>query len=97
MVDSGDQSDRVPDGNSYQRVATFRFWYDDGQWEWNPEAARLDGYTPGTITPTTELLAAHKHPDDRASFLTLVDEMRARRTRFRVGTASSTCKAASTQ
>lgn len=26
---------------------------------------RLHGYQPGTVTPTTELVLSHKHPDDR--------------------------------
>ncbi|NUS45356.1 MAG: ANTAR domain-containing protein [Mycobacteriaceae bacterium] len=47
-------------------VGTFRFWYADQRWEWSDELARLHGYRPGQVVPTTELLLSHKHPDDRA-------------------------------
>lgn len=30
----------------------------------------MHGYAPGTVEPTTELLLAHKHPDDRAQVAT---------------------------
>ncbi|MGE2834819.1 PAS and ANTAR domain-containing protein [Mycobacterium sp. SMC-4] len=43
----------------------FRFWFVGERWEWSDEVARMHGYEPGTITPTTELLLAHKHPEDR--------------------------------
>ncbi|MGY4099947.1 PAS and ANTAR domain-containing protein [Nocardia sp. R16R-3T] len=43
----------------------FRFRFADQRWEWSDEVARMHGYTPGEVTPTTELLLSHKHPDDR--------------------------------
>ncbi|MQY30870.1 hypothetical protein NRB56_64740 [Nocardia sp. RB56] len=49
-----------------QKVGSFRFWFDGQRWEWSDEIARMHGYMPGVVTPTTELLLAHKHPDDRA-------------------------------
>ncbi|MEU8895555.1 PAS and ANTAR domain-containing protein [Nocardia sp. NPDC048505] len=49
-----------------QSVGTFRYWFDDERWEWSDEVAEMHGYAPGTITPTTELLLTHKHPEDRA-------------------------------
>ncbi|WP_033247097.1 PAS and ANTAR domain-containing protein [Nocardia carnea] len=47
-----------------QQVGSFRFWFADQRWEWSQEVAELYGYDP-TVEPTTELLLAHKHPDDR--------------------------------
>ncbi|WP_063712733.1 PAS and ANTAR domain-containing protein [Nocardia concava] len=47
------------------RAGSFRFWFAPQRWEWSPEVFRMHGYTPGEIEPTTELLLAHKHPDDR--------------------------------
>ncbi|WP_282778589.1 MULTISPECIES: ANTAR domain-containing protein [unclassified Nocardia] len=44
---------------------SFRFWFATQRWEWSPEVYRMHGYAPGEIEPTTELLLAHKHPDDR--------------------------------
>ncbi|KIA61348.1 PAS and ANTAR domain-containing protein [Nocardia vulneris] len=46
-------------------TGSFRFWFATRRWEWSPEVYRMHGYTPGEIEPTTELLLAHKHPDDR--------------------------------
>ncbi len=48
-----------------QRVGRFRFFLDDERWEWSDAVARMHGYEPGTVEPTTELLLQHKHPDDR--------------------------------
>ncbi|MEB3984097.1 PAS and ANTAR domain-containing protein [Mycobacterium sp. 663a-19] len=46
-------------------VGSFRFWFADERWEWSDQVARMHGYEPGSVTPTTELLLSHKHPDDR--------------------------------
>ncbi|MGW4244188.1 PAS and ANTAR domain-containing protein [Nocardia sp. NPDC004722] len=46
-------------------VGSFRFWFTTRRWEWSPEVYRMHGYDPDEIEPTTELLLAHKHPDDR--------------------------------
>lgn len=54
-------------------VGTFRFWFVTQRWEWSDEVARMHGYEPGTVEPTTELLLAHKHPDDRAHVQELLD------------------------
>ena len=43
----------------------FRFYFRDDRWEWSPEVARMHGYRPGSVEPTTELVLSHKHPEDR--------------------------------
>jgi hypothetical protein len=43
----------------------FRFYFDDRRWEWSDQVQRLHGYEPGTVTPTTDLVLSHKHPEDR--------------------------------
>ncbi|WP_084522560.1 PAS and ANTAR domain-containing protein [Nocardia inohanensis] len=48
-----------------QTVGWFRFWFADERWEWSDEVAEMFGYRPGTVTPTTELLLSHQHPEDR--------------------------------
>lgn len=48
-----------------QRVGRFRLLFDGERWEWSDAVARMHGYQPGEVTPTTELLLSHKHPDDR--------------------------------
>jgi len=54
-------------------VGTFRFWFVGQRWEWSDEVARMHGYEPGSVVPTTELLLSHKHPDDRAHVQDLLD------------------------
>ncbi|WP_201788937.1 hypothetical protein [Amycolatopsis orientalis] len=46
-------------------IGSFRFHFADQSWEWSDDVARLHGYAPGTVQPTTELLLSHKHPEDR--------------------------------
>ncbi|MFE7744621.1 PAS and ANTAR domain-containing protein [Nocardia sp. NPDC057455] len=57
--------DRVIGTGTPQSVGGFSFWFDDQRWEWSHEVAAMHGYRPGSVTPTTELLLTHKHPDDR--------------------------------
>ncbi len=54
-------------------VGSFRFWFVGQHWEWSDELARMHGYEPGTVEPTTELLLSHKHPDDRGHVEDLLD------------------------
>jgi PAS domain S-box-containing protein len=58
----------------YLNVGTFRFWFVGQRWEWSDEVARMHGYEPGTVVPTTKLLLSHKHPDDRAHVQDLLDD-----------------------
>jgi hypothetical protein len=62
-------------GGAPQRVGWFRFHFDDQRWEWSEQVQRMHGYEPGTITPTTELVLAHKHPDDRGQVSATIDEI----------------------
>jgi len=57
----------------YLNVGTFRFWFVGERWEWSDEVARMHGYEPGAVVPTTKLLLSHKHPDDRAHVQELLD------------------------
>ena len=54
-------------GGAPQLVGTFEYRYDTGTWSWSDTVARLHGYEPGTVEPTTELVLSHKHPDDLAA------------------------------
>lgn len=60
---SGEIEQALAAGGS-QRVGWFRYFFDEDRWEWSPEVQRIHGYEPGTVTPTTELVLSHKHPDD---------------------------------
>ena len=65
-----------------QRVGWFRFYFEDQRWEWSEQVQRMHGYEPGTVTPTTELVLAHKHPEDRHEVAKTIDEMLAARRAF---------------
>jgi len=71
-----------------QRVGWFRFYFEDQRWEWSEQVQRMHGYEAGTVTPTTELVLAHKHPEDRREVAKTIDEMllarRAFSTRHRI-------------
>jgi len=47
-------------------VARFRFDAVEDTWWWSPAMYALHGFSPGEVVPTTALLMAHKHADDRA-------------------------------
>lgn len=65
-----------PSGSVPQlNVGSFRFWFVGQRWEWSDEVARMHGYEPGSVEPTTELLLSHKHPDDRQHVQDLLDHL----------------------
>ncbi|WP_293341300.1 PAS and ANTAR domain-containing protein [Mycobacterium sp.] len=59
--------------SQHLNVGAFRFWFVGQRWEWSDEVARMHGYEPGAVVPTTKLLLSHKHPDDRAHVQELLD------------------------
>lgn len=69
-------------GGAVQRVGWFRFHFDDDRWEWSPEVQQMHGYPPGSVTPTTELVLSHKHPDDYRHIAHTIEEIRRTRQAF---------------
>ena len=65
-----------------QRIGWFRFYFDDGRWEWSPQVEKMHGYLPGSVTPTTEMVLAHKHPDDYRQIADTLDLIRQTRQAF---------------
>nr|WP_272945565.1 PAS and ANTAR domain-containing protein [Mycolicibacterium aromaticivorans] len=59
-----------------------RYFFADDRWEWSDEVARMHGYEPGSVTPTTELVLSHKHPEDRDELLELLQRIRHNREPF---------------
>ena len=59
-----------------QRVGWFRLYFDDDRWEWSPQVEKMHGYLPGSVTPTTEIVLAHKHPDDYRQIADTLDLIR---------------------
>lgn len=55
----------VPSSVGPAQVGAFTLWFARQRWEWSAPVYRMHGYAPGEVEPTTELVLAHKHPDDR--------------------------------
>ena len=53
-------------GSTTETVGTFRYDLDGDTWWWSPGVYRIHGFQPGQIVPSTALMTAHQHPDDRA-------------------------------
>jgi PAS domain S-box-containing protein len=58
--------DRALLGGEPARVGRFTYNYTADSWVWSSTVARMHGYEPGEVKPTTELVLSHKHPDDLA-------------------------------
>lgn len=59
-------------GGPPQRVGRFEYRYDSDIWAWSDTVARMHGYQPGEVNPTTDLVLSHKHPDDVAQVRALL-------------------------
>ena len=62
-------------GGEPQQVGWFRFYFSDQRWEWSENVYRMHGYEPGTVTPTTDLVLAHKHSDDHGEVAATIDDI----------------------
>lgn len=47
-------------------TGTFHFSRDTRTWTWSEQVYAIYGFAPGAVLPTTELILAHQHPEDRA-------------------------------
>jgi PAS domain S-box-containing protein len=65
--------DRALLGGATQRVGTFEYRYDTDTWTWSDEVAKMHGYEPGEVQPTTGLVLSHKHPEDLAHVKALLE------------------------
>jgi PAS domain S-box-containing protein len=63
-------------GGAPAQFGWYRFHFDDERWEWSPEVARIHGYEPGSVTPTTRLVLSHKHPDDLEQVAATLENIR---------------------
>lgn len=69
-------------GDAPYRVGWFRFYFDDQRWEWSDEVQRMHGYKPGSISPNTELVLSHKHPEDRPAIAASLEDVLANKKAF---------------
>lgn len=68
-------TERALAGGTGQPAGWFRFYFTDQRWEWSEQVERMHGYPPGGVTPTTELVLSHKHPDDRGQVAATIDQI----------------------
>jgi hypothetical protein len=54
-------------GSTTETVGTFRYDLPSETWWWSPSVYAMHGFEPGDIVPTSALMTAHQHPDDRAA------------------------------
>ena len=69
-------------GGTPHRAGWFRFYFEDQRWEWSDQVQRMHGYESGVVTPTTDLVLSHKHPDDRAQVTATINDMISNRQAF---------------
>lgn len=67
----------VLSGGHAHDIGRFQFFVAEQRWVWSDEVARMHGYRPGQVQPTTELLLSHKHPDDRAKVADILQRVQA--------------------
>ena len=53
-------------GSTTETVGRFSYDVPTDTWWWSTSLYTIHGFTPGEIVPTTALMMAHQHPDDRA-------------------------------
>ncbi|KAA0102516.1 ANTAR domain-containing protein [Mycolicibacterium sp. P1-18] len=76
-------------GGPPQRTGRYEYRYDTDAWMWSDTVARMHGYEPGEVVPTTDLVLSHKHPDDLVEVRALLSQSSAPfSSRHRIITAS---------
>jgi hypothetical protein len=61
-------------GDTKQSIGQYRLEIGTGAWWWSPQTYRIHGFEPGEVVPTTDLVLAHKHPEDRDRFRAVLDQ-----------------------
>ncbi|ACZ30432.1 putative PAS/PAC sensor protein [Xylanimonas cellulosilytica DSM 15894] len=62
-----DLHDALTGGLAY-RTGEFRYDVSTDTWWWSDEVFRMHGFEPGELVPTTAMILAHKHPEDRERY-----------------------------
>jgi hypothetical protein len=76
VPDGDSPAEQALTGGTLQAVGWYRFYFADERWEWSPDVEQIHGYQPGTVTPTTQLVLSHKHPDDYHYIAATLDDIR---------------------
>lgn len=57
-----------------QQVASFVYRVQEQAWSWSDDLFSMHGFAPGEVVPTTDLLLAHKHPEDVARAAEVIEQ-----------------------
>jgi PAS domain S-box-containing protein len=72
-MDNDADLDRILTSGAGAKVGSFRLLFAEQRWEWSDAVAAMHGYSPGEVVPTTDLLLAHKHPDDKTTVAAVLE------------------------
>lgn len=61
-------------GSTVEQVGQFSYDAPNDTWTWSDEIYLMHGFGPREVVPTTALMLAHQHPDDRSTTVTAVLE-----------------------
>ncbi|MFJ3408281.1 PAS and ANTAR domain-containing protein [Promicromonospora sp. NPDC090134] len=67
-TDDGTREDRVEEvlvRGDRAPVGRYRLDLTTGRWAWSDQVYAMHGFEPGQVVPTTPLMLAHQHPEDR--------------------------------
>jgi hypothetical protein len=72
MPDSAQDAVTALVGSTAECVGQFRYDVPTDSWWWSTSLYTIHGFTPGEIVPTTALMMAHQHLEDRAAAIELI-------------------------
>jgi hypothetical protein len=74
MPDSAQAAITALTGSTTETVGRFSYDVPTDTWWWSTSLYTIHGFTPGEIVPTTTLIRAHQHPEDRARAVQLITD-----------------------
>lgn len=82
MPNAPERPERSPSVRTRRPVGQFSYDAGTDTWWWSDDVFRLHGFEPHEVVPTTALVLAHKHPDDRDAARAVLREATATRAPF---------------
>ena len=77
MSDPSEIARALTAGAASTLLGRFRYDVPTDRWWWSDEVYRMHGFEPGEVVPTTAMILAHKHPEDRARYATALSRAHA--------------------
>ena len=68
MSDPSEIARALTAGAASTLLGRFRYDVPTDRWWWSDEVYRMHGFEPGEVVPTTAMILAHKHPEDRERY-----------------------------